>query len=246
MLEDLPEGQEYISIRAAAERLKCSRNALYLEFDKDLTAPQLSENNTPFLLWPQVQHEWRKHKLKPRSSAKEPRKNLTPKNQVEPGEVVKKKTVTIIDAPSQATQVRTALTAVKIKYQQQKQATEIKKEPYALRAERAKAEKEETNASAALIELHLKAKTLMPVDELEDRLRERDSIIRDRLGAMPSWLRELHPGIPPEVFANIEKYLDDTLQKLGKGILTDDERESAQEMTAILEDRDEAEGGDVG
>jgi hypothetical protein len=194
-----------------------------------------------------VQIEWKKHKAKPRILRKETKKDLLPKTEADgtPSpvpEVVKKKTATIIDTPTQYTQVRTALTAVKIKHQQDRHESDKRKEPYSIRAERAKAEKEETNAAAALIDLHIKAKTLMPVDELEDRLRERDSIIRDRLGALPSWLRELHPGLPPEVFGNIEKYLDDTLNRLGQGILTADERETASEMIEVLNDRDEKEG----
>ena len=142
----------------------------------------------------------------------------------------------------QLNRIRAAATAIKAKQDQERFAAEKVREPYTIRADRAKAEKEETNAASALIELHLKAKTLMPVEELEDRLRERDSILRDRLSAMVSWIKEQHENVSHAICDSIQTYLDDSLQSFGKGILTKEERENAEELKSILAARQEAEG----
>jgi len=140
--------------------------------------------------------------------------------------------------PTQYTKVRTAATVVKLKHFEQRAESEKAREPFAIRSERAKAEKDETSAASALIELHLKAKTLMPVDELEDRLRERDSVIRDRFTAMAAWLREKHPNIDLDILKSVHEYRIDSLHRLGQGVLTEDERDSAEEMISILNEKD--------
>lgn len=255
--------QTPISIKEASTRLKVSHAALYKEFGRDLTCPAITESGAKYLLWPQVRDEWNKHRRKPRS-IRSPKKmdlvgsaNPQQENQgdaesnpsaAQPPHHKKynpvgytPRSVEILAEPTPYTKVRTAATALKIQHQKEKFESEKRKEPFAIRAERAKAEREETNAASALIELHLKAKTLMPVDELEDRLRERDMVIRDRFLALPVWLREQHPNIGPDVIVSIERFCEDTLQRLGKGILTADERDSAEEMTNILSDRRETE-----
>ena len=240
MAEKTTQKQIRVKVSEAALRLGIDESTLRRAFGKRVSGPVVDDNGKKFMRWPLVQQQWLSGR--PLSTQHlvgivddlRPPSNEPPK----PGSIESK--IRYGEDATKLKQVKTVEATLKAKKLQTELEQNKKMLPISMRLEIAKTEKEEAASAKSIIDLHVQTKRLMDVEELEDRMRERDSVIRDRLGTLSTKMRGDFPELEQIYIQAIDKFMAEILNTLGQGILTEDERDQANESIRVMSTRERA------